>query len=89
MFETISAMASQRELFGYSAQGAARGRNHQSYSGEAPSDIGVQAAVPANCMADWQKLDYWGIPQSLLPGRLCKVLVPADISMGRTICGHL
>ena len=58
----------------YSAQGRRAGEIiNRILAGEAPSDIGVQAAVPATCMADWQKLDYWGIPQSLLPDG-CEVL---------------
>ena len=58
----------------YSAQGRRVGEIiNRILSGEAPSDIGVQAAAPAHCMADWQKIRYWGIPESLLPGD-CEVL---------------
>lgn len=64
-------------ISGYPAQGRRAGEIiNRILAGEALPDIGVQASAPANCMADWQKLDYWDIPQSLLPEG-CEVLFRA------------
>ena len=61
-------------ISGYSAQGRRAGEIiNRILAGEAPPDIGVLVSAPANCMADWQELDYWGIPESLLPEG-CEVL---------------
>ncbi|MCB1689996.1 MAG: hypothetical protein KDI33_15975 [Halioglobus sp.] len=52
----------------YSAQGRRAGQIvARILGGEDPAAIGIDVPVSAGCMADWQQLNYWGIPEHLLP----------------------
>ena len=58
----------------YAAQGRRAGEIvNRILAGEVPADIGVQVPAPVHCMADWQKMEYWGIPENRLPEG-CEVL---------------